>query len=87
MATDQEPRFRQYWKANNKLIGALLIVWGVVSLGGGVLFVEPLNKIPFFGVPLGFWIAQQGAIYVFILLIFVYAWVMDKVDHRYKVDK
>jgi len=87
MATDQEPRFRHYWKANNKLIGALLVVWGVVSLGGGVLFVEPLNKIPFFGVPLGFWIAQQGAIYVFILLIFVYAWVMDKVDHRYKVDK
>jgi putative solute:sodium symporter small subunit len=82
-----QTRFQKYWKANNRLIGALLTVWGLVSLGGGILFVEPLNKIPFFGVPLGFWIAQQGAIYVFILLIFIYARVMDAVDHRYKVDK
>lgn len=87
MADGQESRFQKYWKANNRLIGALLVVWGLVSLGGGILFVEQLNRIPFFGVPLGFWIAQQGAIYVFILLIFIYARVMDVLDRRYKVDE
>jgi putative solute:sodium symporter small subunit len=87
MTPSSKTRFRKYWKANNRIIGVLLAVWGLVSLGGGVLFVKPLNEFQFFGLPFGFWIAQQGAIYVFILLIFVYARVMDAVDHRYKVDK
>ena len=87
MTKPSETRFRRYWKTNNRVIGALLIIWGLVSLGGGVIFVKPLNAFHFFGLPLGFWIAQQGAIYVFILLIFVYARVMDTIDHRYKVDK
>ena len=86
--TDPSPaQFRKYWKANNRIIGGLLAVWGLVSLGGGVLFVKQLNEMNFFSVPLGFWIAQQGAIYVFILLIFVYARVMDTIDHRYKMDQ
>jgi putative solute:sodium symporter small subunit len=87
MTTPARTRFRNYWKANNRIIAALLTVWGVVSLGGGVLFVEPLNQIRFFGLPLGFWIAQQGAVCVFIVIVLVYARVMDAVDHRYKMDK
>ncbi len=87
MAANSGSRLERYWRANNRLIGVLLILWGLVSLGGGVLFVEQLNQIPFFGLPLGFWMAQQGAIYVFILLIFVYAWIMDALDRRYHVDQ
>lgn len=77
----------RYWRANNRVIAVLLAVWGLVSLGGGVIFVKQLNEVTFFGLPLGFWIAQQGSIYVFIVLIFVYAWVMDRLDRRYHVDK
>ena len=87
MAVNSESRLHRYWRANNRLIGVLLLVWGVVSFGGGVVFVKQLNEIPFFGLPLGFWIAQQGAIYVFILLIFAYAWIMDALDRRYHVDE
>lgn len=70
-----------------RLIGALLIIWGAVSLGAGILFVDRLNNIMFFQLPLGFWIAQQGAIYVFVVLIFFYAWMMDRIDHRYHADE
>ncbi len=87
MTKSSPERYRKYWRVNNRIIGALLVVWGLVSLGGGVLFVKQLNAFQFFGLPLGFWIAQQGAIYVFVLIVFVYARVMDAVDQRYKVDK
>lgn len=72
-----------YWRANTALIRNLLIVWAVVSLGMSILFVQPLNTIRFFGVPFGFWMAQQGSIYVFVALIFVYAVQMDKLDKKY----
>ena len=49
--------------------------------------METLNKVTFFGLPLGFWIAQQGSIYVFVILIFVYAWAMDRLDHKYREDE
>jgi putative solute:sodium symporter small subunit len=78
---------RRYWRANNRLIAGLLAVWGLVSFGAGILLVTPLNQIRFFGLPLGFWIAQQGAIYVFVVLIFVYARRMDKLDHKYHMDE
>ena len=87
MAMPSETRLQRYWRANNRLIAVLLLLWGLVSLGGGVLFVKQLNAITFYGLPLGFWVAQQGAIYVFILLIFVYAWIMDALDRRYHVDQ
>lgn len=82
-----EDRGRAYWKANRRLILILLSIWAFVSLGCGILFVEPLNKIPFFGVPLGFWFAQQGSIYVFVILIFVYTWRMDKIDRDHDVHE
>ncbi|VXD18296.1 conserved hypothetical protein [Planktothrix serta PCC 8927] len=79
------PNNRQaYWRENTALIRNLLIVWAVVSLGMSILFVQPLNTIRFFGVPFGFWMAQQGSIYVFVVLIFVYAVQMDKLDRKYK---
>ena len=74
-----------YWRANLKLSAVLLTIWFVVSFGFGILLVEPLNRIPFFGFKLGFWWAQQGAIYVFIVLIFVYAALMKRIDRRYGV--
>lgn len=78
------PNQRQgYWRANTALIRNLLIIWAVVSLGMSILFVQPLNSIRFFGVPFGFWMAQQGSIYVFVALIFVYAVQMDKLDRKY----
>ncbi|MDY6939463.1 MAG: DUF4212 domain-containing protein [Cyanobacteriota bacterium] len=75
---------RAYWRANVALIRNLLIVWAVVSLGLSILFVRPLNGVNFGQVPLGFWIAQQGAIFVFVILIFIYAFQMDGIDRKYK---
>ncbi len=64
----------------------MLTVWFLVSFGLGILWVEPLNRFSLAGFPLGFWFAQQGSIYVFVVLIFVYARWMDRVDRRYGVD-
>jgi putative solute:sodium symporter small subunit len=75
-----------YWAANKRLIIQLLAVWAFVSYGCGILFVEVLNKIQFFGVPFGFWMAHQGAIYVFILLIVIYAKRMDTIDKKFHHD-
>lgn len=80
----ERPDSSGYWRANKRLIAILLVVWAAVSLGAGILFVEPLNKIMIGHLPLGFWMAQQGAIYVFIVLIFVYAWRMDRLEAAYR---
>jgi putative solute:sodium symporter small subunit len=74
---------QRYWRANLKLITSLLSIWAIVSLGFSILLVEPLNNLQFGTLPLGFWFAQQGSIYVFVILIFVYAFQMDKIDRRY----
>ena len=76
-----------YWKENIRTILALLVVWFVVSLGAGVLFIEQLNAIEISGVKLGFWFAQQGSIYAFVVLIFVYVYKMKKIDEKYGVDE
>ncbi len=78
---------RAYWRANLKLLAVLLVVWFTVSYGFGVLFVEQLNRIRFFGFPFGFWWAQQGSIYVFIVLIFVYAAAMRRLDRKYDLHE
>jgi len=72
-----QDRARAYWRANLKLSAVLLTIWFLVSFGFGIILVEPLNRIPLFGFKLGFWWAQQGSIYVFIVLIFVYAAAMN----------
>lgn len=69
-----------YWKANVRLLLILMSIWFVVSFGFGVLLVEPLNRIPFFGFKLGFWWAQQGSIYVFIGLIFYYCRRISRIE-------
>lgn len=79
----QNHQYQRYWKANKSLIRNLLIIWAIVSLVLGILLVQPLNAITLGGVPLGFWIAQQGSIYVFVALIFVYAIRMDRLDRQY----
>ena len=76
-----------YWKENIRTILSLLVVWFVVSLGAGVLFIEQLNAIEISGVKLGFWFAQQGSIYAFVILIFVYVFKMQKIDEKYGVDE
>ena len=75
-----------YWHANLRVIGALLAVWFMVSFGFGILLVEPLNQINFFGFKLGFWWAQQGSIFVFVILIFVYVRLMHNLDRRFGVS-
>lgn len=64
----------------------LLIVWAIVSYGCSILFVEQLNRIKIGGFPLGFWFAQQGAIYVFVVLIFIYFFLMERLDKEYDVN-
>jgi len=75
-----------YWKSNIKLVLSLLCVWFFISFGCGILFVDALDNIRFGGFKLGFWIAQQGAILVFVALIYVYIFAMDKLDKKYEQD-
>ena len=74
---------KDYWKHNLKYLIILLIVWFAVSFGTGILFVNQLKEIKIGGFKLGFWFAQQGAIYVFVILIFVYIRLMNKLDKKY----
>ena len=76
---------RAYWRANLRYVVALLAVWFAVSYGAGILFVEQLNALRIGTAPLGFWMAQQGSIYVFVALIFVYVWLMRRLDREYNV--
>ena len=80
----EEQKRKAYWQANIRLMLALLSVWFLVSFGFGILLVDPLNEISFFGFKFGFWWAQQGSIYVFVVLIFIYSAVMKKIDKQYK---
>jgi len=82
-----EKTLAQYWKKNLSYMVILLTVWTVVSYGCGILFVEQLNTIKIAGFPLGFWFAQQGAMYVFVVLIFVYFILMEKLDREYDVHE
>ncbi len=76
-----------YWKVNLKYLGILLVIWFTVSFGFGILFAETLNQFYIGGFPLGFWFAHQGAIYMFVVLIFVYVYLMNKLDHKFDVDE
>jgi len=78
---------QRYWRANLRLVAVCLVIWFVVSYLFGILLVDTLNEIQFFGFKLGFWFAQQGSIYVFLLLIFWYAWRMNRLDREYGVDE
>jgi putative solute:sodium symporter small subunit len=74
---------QEYWRANLKIVSALLLVWFVVSFGFGILWSETLDQIQIGGFKLGFWFAQQGSIYVFVILIFIYVFLMNRLDKKY----
>lgn len=78
---------QEYWAANLRLLIACLVIWFVVSFGLGIIFAGPLNGIHLGGYKLGFWFAQQGSIFVFIVLIFFYAWRMGQLDRKFDVDE
>ena len=81
-----EEVIQKYWFANVRLLLSLLAIWFAVSFGAGILFVDALNKITIGGFPLGFWFAQQGSIYVFVVLIFIYTVRMHAIERRFGVD-
>ena len=85
MGFKSEDDKKAYWRANVHLLLKLLTIWFLVSFGGGILFADYLNQFQFFGFKLGFWLAQQGAIYVFVVLIFFYMRQMNKLDKRFGV--
>jgi putative solute:sodium symporter small subunit len=78
---------KAYWKAVLTLVAQVLVVWFVVSYGAGILFAPELNSIKLGGYPLGFWFAQQGSMYIFVILIFVYAHLMGKIDQKFDVHE
>jgi len=80
-------KMQQYWKKNITYVLGLLFVWFMVSYGFGILFVKQLDAIKIGGFKLGFWFAQQGSIYVFVILIFVYVYLMGKLDKEFDVDE
>ena len=80
---EKQQRARAYWKTNLKYLLILLGIWFAVSYGAGILLVDWLNGYRLGGFQLGFWFAQQGSIYVFVILIFVYVYLMNRLDRKY----
>jgi len=87
MINSHRSRAKVYWKKNISIVLSLLAVWFFVSFGMGILLVDLLDDFRFFGFKLGFWIAQQGSIFCFVILIFVYVYRMNKLDHEYDMDE
>ena len=85
--SDKQKNATAYWKENVKYLSILLAIWFIVSYGCGILFKDALNEIRLGGFKLGFWFAQQGSIYVFVILIFVYVRIMNKLDKKYGYDE
>lgn len=78
---------KAYWRANLRLVAGLLVIWFAVSYGCGILLVDVLNQVSLGGFKLGFWFAQQGSIYVFVVLIFYYVWRMNRLDRQFGVHE
>ena len=87
MSFENKGKAKQYWDENIKLVLSLLSIWALVSFGCGILFVDILNEISFMGFKLGFWFAQQGAMYVFLILIAIYVKKANALDKKYGVDE
>jgi len=84
---EKQKKATAYWRENVKYLFILLSIWFLVSYGAGILFKDWLDQFKVGGFKVGFWFAQQGAIYVFIILIFVYVRLMNKLDKKYGYDK
>lgn len=87
MAFENEDKAKGYWQENLRLVLGLLAIWFFVSYICGIVLVDVLNQVEFGGFKLGFWFAQQGAMYVFVALIFVYAAKANKLDKKYNVHE
>ena len=87
MGSSDNLKENNYWKENIRLVLSLLAVWFLVSFVMAILFVDILDNIRFFGFKFGFWMAQQGSIYCFVILIFIYVYKMNKLDRKYGVDE
>jgi len=80
-------KYRSYWRKNLQYLAVLLSIWFTVSFLFGILLVDELDRIRIGGFGLGFWFAQQGSIYVFVILIFVYVWLMNRLDKKFDVHE
>jgi putative solute:sodium symporter small subunit len=87
MIDSHNSKVKVYWKKNIQIVLSLLVIWFFVSFGMGILLVDFLDSFRFFGFKFGFWMAQQGSIFCFVILIFVYVFKMNKLDHQYDVDE
>ena len=87
MAFSSDKDRKNYWRDTLRLMLSLLAVWFVVSFGFGILLVDQLNSVRFFGFKLGFWFAQQGSMYIFVLLIIWFVRSMNRIDRRYDVHE
>ena len=87
MINPKSSKINAYWRENIRIVLSLLSVWFLVSFGMSILFVDYLDNFRFFGFKFGFWMAQQGAIYFFLVIIFVYVYKMKKLDRKYDVDE
>jgi len=85
--SEKQEKATAYWKENLRYLVILLVIWFAVSYGAGIIFKDALNNIRVGGFKLGFWFAQQGSIYVFVALIFVYVNLMNKLDKKYGYDE
>ena len=83
----EQTQRQAYWKANLRLVAMCLAIWFVVSYLFGIILVDQLNAISLGGYRLGFWFAQQGSMYVFVVLIFFYAWRIGKIDKQFNVHE
>jgi putative solute:sodium symporter small subunit len=84
---DSSKNVDRYWKKNIQIVSILLLVWFVASFGFGIIFVDDLDKISFFGFKLGFWFAQQGSILIFVAIIFIYIRLMKNLDQEFNKDR
>ncbi len=84
---EPDKRLRQYWRKNQTLIAILLAIWFLVSFVFAIFLAEPLYGARIGKLPASFWWAQQGSMFVFVLLIFIYAWKMDRLDRQYDLDE
>jgi len=82
-----EEIYKRYWVRHLRIIGILLVVWFVASFGFGIILADYLDQFRFMGFGVGFWCAQQGAMYIFVVIIFVYVWLSNRLDREFGVDE
>ena len=76
-----------YWKANLLILSIILFIWFIVSFGFGIIWSDSLDEIKIWGFKLGFWFAQQGSIYIFVILIFIYVYLMNRLDKKHNLEE